>query len=85
MLCRIDSWIDNNLDLDEYLDGLKGTDIWNLCQVGTNDLNGQPNRSKQKQCLKTIMLKKSEKWLIDKRIRQQSKQIEKLRSETSVK
>ena len=31
VLCRIHSWIDNNLDLDEFLDGLKGTDIWNLC------------------------------------------------------
>jgi hypothetical protein len=48
---RTNNWIEDELDLDEYIKGIKGTEIWEQCLVGTNDLNGEPNTFKQKERL----------------------------------
>ena len=36
----LDCWIDDDLDLEIFMEGLKGTEMYNQCFIGTNDLNG---------------------------------------------
>ena len=68
-MIRTNNWIDDDLDLDQFMDKIRGTDLWYESCNGAYGMNGALLEDKQKAQLKALLLRKVEKWLADKRMR----------------
>ena len=46
-----DNWLEDDLDLDKFSEGIRGTTLWYESCIGTYDANGIPCAEKQKKQL----------------------------------